>query len=112
MVSAGRVFKLIDEEAFEPQQANQPIKVTEGNIAFKNVSFSYDGKQKVLDNISFEVKKGETIAFVGATGSGKSSIINVFMRFYDFQSGHIRGIAPVYWVSFAGSLFISWDYRF
>lgn len=89
MVSAGRVFKLIDEEAFEPQQANQPIKVTEGNIAFKNVSFSYDGKQKVLDNISFEVKKGETIAFVGATGSGKSSIISVFMRFYDFQSGHI-----------------------
>lgn len=89
MVSAGRVFKLIDEEFFEPQQANQPIKVTEGNISFKNVSFSYDGKQKVLDNISFEVKKGETIAFVGATGSGKSSIINVFMRFYDFQSGHI-----------------------
>ncbi|MDY4033830.1 MAG: ABC transporter ATP-binding protein [Streptococcus dysgalactiae] len=89
MVSAGRVFKLIDEESFEPQQANQPIKVTEGNISFKNVSFSYDGKQKVLDSISFEVKKGETIAFVGATGSGKSSIINVFMRFYDFQSGHI-----------------------
>ncbi|XHW74247.1 ABC transporter ATP-binding protein [Streptococcus dysgalactiae subsp. equisimilis] len=89
MVSAGRVFKLIDEESFEPQQANQPIKVTEGNISFKNVSFSYDGKQKVLDNISFEVKKGETIAFVGETGSGKSSIINVFMRFYDFQSGHI-----------------------
>lgn len=89
MVSAGRVFKLIDEESFEPQQANQPIKVTEGNISFKNMSFSYDGKQKVLDNISFEVKKGETIAFVGATGSGKSSIINVFMRFYDFQSGHI-----------------------
>lgn len=89
MVSAGRVFKLIDEESFEPQQANQPIKVTEGNISFKNVSFSYDGKQKVLDNISFEVKKGESIAFVGATGSGKSSIINVFMRFYDFQSGHI-----------------------
>lgn len=89
IVSAGRVFKLIDEESFEPQQANQPIKVTEGNISFKNVSFSYDGKQKVLDNISFEVKKGETIAFVGATGSGKSSIINVFMRFYDFQSGHI-----------------------
>lgn len=46
MVSAGRVFKLIDEESFEPQQANQPIKVTEGNISFKNVSFSYDGKQR------------------------------------------------------------------
>lgn len=89
MVSAGRVFKLIDEEAYEPKQADQPIKVTQGNIAFKNVSFSYDGKQKVLDNISFEVNKGETIAFVGATGSGKSSIINVFMRFYDFQAGQV-----------------------
>ncbi|WP_444811391.1 ABC transporter ATP-binding protein [Streptococcus canis] len=89
MVSAGRVFKLIDKEAYEPKQADQPIKVTQGNIAFKNVSFSYDGKQKVLDNISFEVNKGETIAFVGATGSGKSSIINVFMRFYDFQAGQV-----------------------
>ncbi|MDW7799368.1 ABC transporter ATP-binding protein [Streptococcus canis] len=89
MVSAGRVFKLIDEEAFEPKQANQPIKVTAGHIAFRNVSFSYDGKQKVLDNISFEVNKGETIAFVGATGSGKSSIMNVFMRFYDFQEGQV-----------------------
>ncbi|GAA0055165.1 UNVERIFIED_CONTAM: ABC transporter ATP-binding protein [Streptococcus canis] len=89
MVSAGRVFKLIDEEAYEPKQADQPLKVTQGNIAFKNVSFSYDGKQKVLDNISFEVNKGETIAFVGATGSGKSSIMNVFMRFYDFQAGQV-----------------------
>lgn len=89
MVSAGRVFKLIDEEAYEPKQANQSLKVTQGNIAFKNVSFSYDGKQKVLDNISFEVNKGETIAFVGATGSGKSSIMNVFMRFYDFQAGQV-----------------------
>ncbi|MGG6818867.1 UNVERIFIED_CONTAM: ABC transporter ATP-binding protein [Streptococcus canis] len=89
MVSAGRVFKLIDEEAYEPKQADHPLKVTQGNIAFKNVSFSYDGKQKVLDNISFEVNKGETIAFVGATGSGKSSIMNVFMRFYDFQAGQV-----------------------
>ncbi|GFE44458.1 ABC transporter ATP-binding protein [Streptococcus canis] len=89
MVSAGRVFKLIDEEAYEPKQADQSLKVTQGNIAFKNVSFSYDGKQKVLDNISFEVNKGETIAFVGATGSGKSSIMNVFMRFYDFQAGQV-----------------------
>ncbi len=89
MVSAARVFKLIDETDFEPKQANKAIKVTEGNIAFKNVSFSYDGKQKILDNISFEVNKGETIAFVGSTGSGKSSIINVFMRFYEFQSGQV-----------------------
>ncbi len=52
-------------------------------------SFSYDGKHQILDNISFSVNKGETIAFVGSTGSGKSSIINVLMRFYEFQSGRV-----------------------
>ena len=58
-------------------------------IEFKNVSFSYDGKQDVLKNISFNVNKGETIAFVGSTGSGKSSIINLFLRFYEFERGKI-----------------------
>ena len=89
MVSAGRVFKLIDRQDYEPQQANQDLQVTQGNIEFKNVSFSYDGKRQILDNISFSVKKGQTIAFVGPTGSGKSSIINVFMRFYEFGSGQV-----------------------
>lgn len=90
MVSAGRVFKLIDETCFEPtQMENSRARVAEGNIAFKNVSFSYDGSRKILDDISFEVKKGETIAFVGHTGSGKSSIINVFMRFYEFSEGQV-----------------------
>lgn len=89
MVSANRVFDLIDETNFEPKQDAQDIQIKEGHIAFKNVSFSYDGKRQILDNISFEVKKGETIAFVGPTGSGKSSIINVFMRFYDYQSGQV-----------------------
>lgn len=90
MVSAGRVFKLIDETGYEPiQQESGTAKVTEGNIAFKNVSFSYDGSRKILDDISFEVNKGETIAFVGHTGSGKSSIINVFMRFYEFEAGEV-----------------------
>lgn len=90
MVSAGRVFKLIDETCFEPAQVeNSRARVEEGNIAFKNVSFSYDGSRKILDDISFEVKKGETIAFVGHTGSGKSSIINVFMRFYEFSEGQV-----------------------
>ncbi|MGV3323342.1 ABC transporter ATP-binding protein [Streptococcus hyovaginalis] len=89
MVSASRVFDLIDETNFEPKQDAQDIQIKEGHIAFKNVSFSYDGKRQILDNISFEVKKGETIAFVGPTGSGKSSIINVFMRFYDYQSGQV-----------------------
>lgn len=89
MVSAGRVFKLIDRQDYEPQQAIQDLQVTQGNIEFKNVSFSYDGKRQILDNISFSVKKGQTIAFVGPTGSGKSSIINVFMRFYEFGSGQV-----------------------
>ena len=89
MVSAGRVFALIDERTYEPEQRGTDAKVTEGNIRFENVSFSYDGKHQILDNISFSVNKGETIAFVGSTGSGKSSIINVFMRFYEFQSGRV-----------------------
>lgn len=89
MVSASRIFDLIDETNFEPKQDAQDIQIKKGHIAFKNVSFSYDGKRQILDNISFEVKKGETIAFVGPTGSGKSSIINVFMRFYDYQSGQV-----------------------
>ena len=59
------------------------------NIEFENVSFSYDGKNDVLKNISFKVNKGETIAFVGSTGSGKSSIINLFLRFYEFDRGEI-----------------------
>ena len=89
MVSAGRVFALIDERTYEPEQRDTDAKVTEGNIRFENVSFSYDGKHQILDNISFSVNKGETIAFVGSTGSGKSSIINVLMRFYEFQSGRV-----------------------
>lgn len=89
MVSAGRVFDLIDELTYEPSQGHSSAKVQEGTIEFRDVSFSYDGKKQILDKISFKVKKGETIAFVGATGSGKSSIINVLMRFYEFQSGQV-----------------------
>lgn len=89
MVSAGRVFDLIDERQYEPEQKDGEATVQAGNIEFKNVSFSYDGERQILDNISLKVNQGETIAFVGSTGSGKSSIINVFMRFYEFQSGEV-----------------------
>ena len=89
MVSAGRVFALIDEKTYEPLQKDGQAKVQEGNIRFEHVCFSYDGKHPILDDISFSVNRGETIAFVGHTGSGKSSIINVLMRFYEFQSGRV-----------------------
>lgn len=89
MVSAGRVFALIDERTYEPLQENGQAEIKEGNIRFEHVCFSYDGKHPILDDISFSVNRGETIAFVGHTGSGKSSIINVLMRFYEFQSGRV-----------------------
>lgn len=89
MVSAGRVFTLMDQTIEEPMQVDQGARISQGDIVFEDVSFSYDGKRKILDKVSFQVKKGQTIAFVGATGSGKSSIINVFMRFYEFESGRV-----------------------
>ena len=89
IISAGRVFTLIDNAEYEPEQKDQDFVISNGDIEFKNVSFSYDGKRDVLKNISFSVKNGESIAFVGATGSGKSSIMNLFLRFYDFDRGQI-----------------------
>ncbi len=89
IVAASRVFSLLDNEELEPAQKNDPINVSNGQIEFKDISFSYDGKQDVLKNISFTVNPGETVALVGHTGSGKSSIINLLMRFYEFERGDI-----------------------
>ncbi|MCL7746603.1 ABC transporter ATP-binding protein [Halalkalibacter alkaliphilus] len=90
IVSAGRVFKLMDYEEYAPSKQGRGLpKIEEGSIEFKNVSFSYDGETDVLKNISFSVKKGETVALVGHTGSGKSSIINLLMRFYHLDRGEI-----------------------
>ena len=90
LVAASRILKIMNEEEVTPQQnpgANQEVK--EGKIEFRNVSFSYDGKHDVLKDISFVANPGETVALVGHTGSGKSSIINVLMRFYEFGQGQI-----------------------
>lgn len=89
MVAAERVFELMDRRDFEPEQAEEGPEIQAGNIDFQHVSFSYDGKREILKDISFSVKQGETIAFVGSTGSGKSSIINLFLRFYEFEEGKI-----------------------
>lgn len=88
-ISAGRVFEMMDRDDYEPKQAGSLKEIERGDIRFEHVSFSYDSKRDVLKEISFEVKNGQTIAFVGHTGSGKSSIINLFMRFYEFDRGQI-----------------------
>ncbi|MCT6922932.1 ABC transporter ATP-binding protein [Metasolibacillus sp.] len=89
LVAASRVFALLDEEELEPVQQNRAGQITDGRIEFKDVTFSYDGQKDVLKNISFTVNPGETVALVGHTGSGKSSIINLLMRFYEFEQGDI-----------------------
>ncbi|MEH7526068.1 ABC transporter transmembrane domain-containing protein [Bacillus sp. JJ1503] len=90
IVAASRVFKLVDETELAPKQPeNEKKQILDGEIEFRNVSFSYDGKRDVLKNISFTARPGETVALVGHTGSGKSSIINLMMRFYEFERGEI-----------------------
>ncbi len=90
IVAGSRVLRIMDETEYTPQQKdNAHAKIIEGKIEFRNVTFSYDGKVNVLENISFIVNPGETVALVGHTGSGKSSIINILMRFYEFGEGQI-----------------------
>ena len=90
IVAGSRVFKLLDDTTLAPAQIiDQPVQIGQGKIEFQNLSFSYDGKRDVLKNISFTANPGETVALVGHTGSGKSSIINLLMRFYEFERGKI-----------------------
>ncbi len=90
IVSASRVFKMMDDPTLAPlQNVQSQGEIKAGKIEFKDVSFSYDGQHDVLKNISFTVEPGQTVALVGHTGSGKSSIINLFMRFYEFNRGEI-----------------------
>lgn len=90
IVAGKRVFELLDEEDLAPRQVESSShRIEEGAIEFKDLTFSYDGKRDVLKNISFKVNPGETLALVGHTGSGKSSIINLLMRYYEFERGEI-----------------------
>jgi len=89
MVSSERVFKVLDTEEFVADTGTIDTKELRGDIRFENVWFAYNGDDFVLKDISFDVKAGETLAFVGATGSGKTSIINLLGRFYEFNKGNI-----------------------
>lgn len=90
IVSGSRVINLLDRTDYAPTAGEDATgEVTDGKIEINNVTFSYDGKRDVLKNINIKANPGETIALVGQTGSGKSSIINLLMRFYEFNQGEI-----------------------
>lgn len=89
LAGAERVFTLIDEESEYELDGLTEVKSFEGEISFKDVNFGYEEDKLVLKNISFDVKKGEIIAIVGPTGSGKTTIINLLNRFYDVNNGEI-----------------------
>ena len=90
VVSAERIFDVLDnQEMLEDAEKGMPIDRIEGEIEFKNVWFYYNEDEWVLKDVSFKIRPGQTVAFVGHTGSGKSTIINLMARFYDIQKGQI-----------------------
>ena len=90
MVSAERVFQILDHKEMAPEtMGNSRAQITRGEVVFDDVSFSYDGENNILKHISFTAHPGQTVAIVGHTGSGKSSIINLLMRFYAVERGKI-----------------------
>lgn len=89
IVSTERILKLLDSDEFVQNDGTHSPKNLKGKVEFKNIWFAYIDEEFVLKNISFSVNEGETVAFVGATGAGKSSIINLLSRFYEINSGQI-----------------------
>ena len=86
-LAASEIFEQLDHDN-ENDEGSQTSTIS-GNIEFKNVSFAYDNSQNVLDNINLSIKENETIAIVGKSGSGKTSLANLIPRFYDHSSGEI-----------------------
>ena len=89
MVAAERVFKVIDTHSNIIDNGEILVNTFKGDVCFKNVNFSYVPNTQVLNNISFNIKKGSTVAIVGSTGAGKTSVINLLNRFYEIGSGEI-----------------------
>ena len=89
LAASQRVFNLLDEPVEKPVSNPQNVEIMEGNVSLKNVYFSYDPKVSLTENLSLEALPGQTIAIVGKTGCGKTTLINLLMRFYDQNSGSI-----------------------
>ncbi|GAA4775996.1 MULTISPECIES: ABC transporter ATP-binding protein [Flavobacterium] len=89
MIAANRVFEVLDNNNHIETDGTKPAPNFEGNIEFKNVVFGYKKDEDVLKNINLHINKGQTVAIVGATGAGKSTIINLLNRFYEIKSGEI-----------------------
>ena len=89
MIAANRVFVILETQEHVQEEGQQKVTHFDGKIDFQDVSFAYKEDEWVLKNISLNIQKGETVAIVGATGAGKSTIINLLNRFYDIQKGQI-----------------------
>jgi ATP-binding cassette subfamily B multidrug efflux pump len=89
MVAANRIFKIIDTDSKIQNSGKNIGETLDGSISFKNVNFSYNQNETIINNLSFSIKNGEKIAIVGSTGSGKTTIVNLITRFYDIQGGSI-----------------------
>ena len=89
MAASERIFEFLDYED-EQNPSNRQIDTLKEGITFENVSFSYNPNEKIIKNLSFDVKKGEKIAIIGETGAGKTTIVKLLMRFYDITDGSIR----------------------
>lgn len=91
MTAADRIFRLLDRDMIlpEPEHPSAPVE-TRGAISFKNVTFGYDSKEPVLEDVSFEIAPGESVAILGATGAGKTTILKLLTRLYDIQGGTIE----------------------
>ena len=90
LAASGRVFKLLDEKVEKPVANPQTIENISGQVCLKNVCFSYNPDISLIENLSLEAKPGQTVAIVGKTGCGKTTLINLLMRFYDQNSGTIQ----------------------
>lgn len=90
LVAADRVFEVLDDKSIIEDKGTIVAQDIEGKVEFDDVSFAYDDENYVLNNVSFTLNPGDTLAIVGSTGSGKSTIINILNRFYEIQSGTIK----------------------